>query len=95
MKQKAPSATPPVTAVPVTVILDPRLSLPAKGLLGIILARQHDPEPLTEGQLISVSASGRELYRTAMKELEALGIVERQPVRVRGRVKGFTPLVRL
>lgn len=81
--------------IPTAVILDPRLSLHAKGLLAMLMAHSATEGPLTEAQLRKHASSGRELYRTAMGELESLGFVERQMVRERGRITGFTMAVRV
>ena len=62
---------------------EPGLSLAAKGLAVFLLSRP--PRPVTRAELFRCNADPMPLIDGAIRELEAVGMVERTPGRGRGR----------
>jgi hypothetical protein len=62
---------------------EPGLSLAAKGLAAFLLSRPV--RPVTRAELFSSNSDGMPFIESAIRELEAVGMVERVPGRGRGR----------
>jgi hypothetical protein len=62
---------------------EPGLSLAAKGLAAFLLTRP--PRPVTRAELFSSNSDGMPFIESAIRELEAVNMVERVPGRGRGR----------
>lgn len=93
------SFSPAVDRVPFAQIAnaamrDPRLSLKAKGLLALMLTFRAGWK-YHISHLQGLSTDGREAHQSAMKELEAVGYVTRQPARdpETGKLSGWDFLV--
>jgi hypothetical protein len=63
----------------------PNVSLAAKGLATFLLTRPRRPIPLRE--LFSSTSDGMPFINAAVRELEAVGMVERVPTRDRDGMK--------
>jgi hypothetical protein len=62
---------------------EPGLSLAAKGLAAFVLSRP--PRPITRAELFRSTADPMPMINAAIRELEAVGLVETVPGRGRGR----------
>ena len=59
-------------------LLDPRLSAKAKGLLGVLLVRAANREPVTLEDMIESCADGSHAVRSGLQELEDLKYLWRE-----------------
>jgi hypothetical protein len=74
----------PIHAPALTILTaEPGLSLSAKGLAAFLLSRP--PRPITRAELFRSNLDGMPFIDAAIRELEAVGMVERVPGRGRGR----------
>ena len=62
---------------------EPGLSLSAKGLAAFLLTRP--PRPITRAELFACNSDGMPFIESAIRELEAVGMVTRVAGRGRGR----------
>lgn len=76
------------TQVPTIALLDPRLSLKAKGLLAVMLSTPEGPSHILK-HIATLSTDGRESTRSAVRDLESRGYVTRTRSRANdGRMAG-------
>jgi hypothetical protein len=74
----------PIHAPALTILTaEPGLSLSAKGLAAFLLSRPA--RPVTRAELFRSNLDGMPFIEGAIRELEAVGMVERVPGRGRGR----------
>lgn len=74
------------------VFMDKRLTLKAKGLMGVCLTRPDDWD-FHMTYLIKQSKDGRDSTYSALKELKDFGYIQQVAVRIEGKVKRYEYLV--
>jgi hypothetical protein len=67
---------------------EPGLSLAAKGLAAFLLTRP--PRPITRAELFACNRDGMPFIESAIRELEAVGMVTRVAGRGRGRPRNLS-----